>query len=47
VWCGKLGIPASDCPESFCCGQSEASIDFPYGFRLQERQVKGNPDVSS
>jgi hypothetical protein len=43
----QVGAPASDCPESFCCGWFGASIDFRYGFRLQERQVKGNPDVSS
>jgi hypothetical protein len=31
----------------FCCGRIKASIDFLHGFRLQERQVDGNPDVSS
>jgi hypothetical protein len=31
----------------FCCGGTKASIDFLHGFRLQERQVDGNPGVSS
>ena len=45
--CDKWALQRLIVPNLFVADRSGASIDFHYGFRLQERQVKGNPDVSS
>jgi|AmaraimetFIIA100_FD_contig_123_5719_length_2326_multi_5_in_0_out_0_3 hypothetical protein len=37
----------NDCLNVFGCDQSGPGIDFSCGFRLQRRQLNGNPDVSS